>query len=125
MPEDETVVRADEEPTFKPIPRLDEEPETDKPPMMVVHDTFIAQSDRGELRMPLSIPRKMVRAMAELGSADAQIDLLLESRGDQENRDRLDNLDDVEVTIITRGFFEAYATREVMRLGESLGSSTS
>lgn len=126
MSEDETpVVPVDQEPTFKPIPRLEVEPDTDKPPMMVVRDTFIAQSDQGEVRMPLSIPRKTVRAMAEVEGAYEQIDFLLESRGDQENRDRLDSIDDVEATIITRGFFEAYAMREVLRLGESLSSSTS
>jgi len=107
-------------PTFEP----DKAPEFEKPPYMVVGSTFIAQSEQGDIRIPMAFKTKLFRLMPDNLEPIGMLFHLLE--GEQKTRDQLDELEFEESREIARNFIKAYNERQqVRRLGESGRSSSS
>jgi hypothetical protein len=90
----------------------------------VIGDTFIAQSEQGEIKIPLTFKTKLIRAMP-----DDLLDLLDQvyylCAGDTKLIARFDELDITESRTIARKMFQAFRERQQARLGESRRSSAS
>lgn len=114
----------DETPEVTPIPVHAKAP-AKKPKHMVVGETFYAQTDDGELRIPLRFKTKLVRAISQTDDELDQLFALLEGLGDQGTADALDELDIFETTEIAEKYFQAWQEKNQARLGEAQRSSRS
>lgn len=125
MPDDKPDLSPEPKKELIPIQFLDKEPRGKTPPYMVIGDEFVAQSTQGEFRVSLRIPVRTVREMED-HSDDEQLKMLLQSRGDEDALNRLEELDDIlDYREIVRKFWQAFAERQLARLGESFRSSIS
>lgn len=110
-----------------PVPVFDHEP-AEAPLHMVVTGglgaTFVAQSDRGEFRISLRVPEKVIRMMEDLTQRD-QFDLMLKATDQGDLVEKLGDLDSIDAKILRSKFFQAHYEREQARLGEFFGSSDS
>lgn len=98
----------------------------EKPKYAVVGDTFIAQTEEGEVKIRLRFKTKLLRAIRDNGDSIDQLFALLDGIGDTKTIAQLDELDIFDTTAIVDEFFKAFtAKQEATSLGESEGSSTS
>lgn len=114
--------------TPDPIPVFDDERAAGKtkPKFFVAGSTFFAQTDDGELKIPLRFKTKLVRLIRDMpGDELDQLFALLDGLGDQETADALDELDIFETTEIAEAYFQAWQEKNEARLGESQRSSNS
>lgn len=119
------------------IPVLDAEqvPEFGKPTYLVVGNHFIAQTELGEFRFPMTFKTKLVRSMPadiQIGDLLDQLYWLLENEPDEHLRSQyqaltatLDDLDINESRRLASKLFQAFAEKQRARLGESGRSSRS
>lgn len=114
----------DEAPEVEPVPVLTKAP-AKKPKYMVVGDAFYAQTDDGELRVPLRFKTKLVRSIRDLEDELDQLFALLEGLGDKSTAEALDELDIFETTEIAEKYFQAWQEKNEARLGEAVRSSRS
>ena len=108
--------------TLIPIPVFEKAPAGVAPRFMVVGGALVAQSDEGEFVISLKVPTKVVPLMEDLSPLE-QIKVLLQSRGAEEDIERLGELDIIDSREIARKFFQAFGEKEEARLGESFTSS--
>lgn len=104
------------EPT--PIPVLAKVP-AKKPKYFVAGDTFYAQTDDGERRIPLRFKTKLMRAINAADSEVDQLFALLSGLGDQATADALDELDIFDATDLAAAYFQAWQEKNEARLGEA------
>lgn len=114
----------DEAPEAEPVPVLERIP-AKKPKYFVAGDRFYAQTDDGELQVPLRFKTKLVRAIRDLDDELDQLFALLEGLGDKSTAEALDELDIFETTEIAEKYFQAWQEKNEARLGEAQRSSTS
>lgn len=98
---------------------------TTKPKFQVVDDHFIAQTDEGELKIPLRFKTKLLRKIREVPDELDQVFALLDGLGDKVTAEKIDELDVLDATELVSEYFDAWAKKNQARLGESSGSSDS
>lgn len=118
------VEQIEEAATTEPVPVLVKVP-AKKPKYFVAGDRFYAQTDDGELQVPLRFKTKLVRAIRDLDDELDQLFALLEGLGDKDTAAALDELDIFETTEIAEKYFQAWQEKNEARLGESQRSSRS
>lgn len=96
-----------------------------KPKYQVVDDTFVAQSDQGEIRIRLGFKTKLLRQIRETGDEMDQLFALLDGIGDAKTSGQLDELDIFDTTDIVTEYFAAFEAKQNARLGEASASSAS
>ena len=122
---DTTTTEPETKPEPDPIPVFDEgKPPTTKPPFFVAGTTFFAQTEDGELSVPLRFKTSLVRAIRDVdGDEIDMMFALLEGLGDKVTADALDDLDIFETTRIVAAFFRAWREKQQASVGEALRSS--
>lgn len=116
----------DDELTTPPVQTFEpgEAPDFEKPQYMVVGEKFFAQSEQGEVCLPMHFKTKQFRTMPPDLELLGQLWHLID--GDTKTQEQLDELDIEDARDIARKFFQAYTERQaVRRLGESRSSSRS
>jgi hypothetical protein len=99
-------------------------PAPEKPRFQVVGDTFIAQTEQGELSIRLRFKFKLLRQLRNNGGDQIdQIFSLLDGINDQETAERLDELDTFEAIELVVAYFNEFNKRQQASMGESSGSS--
>lgn len=101
----------------------DKAPEFEKPRYMVVGSKFIAQSEQGEIHLPMSFKTRLFRLMPDNLELIGQVFYL--NADNQKVLEQLDELDIEDSREIARKYFQAYQERQQARLGESARSSRS
>jgi hypothetical protein len=97
-----------------------------KPEFIVIDGKLVCQTNEGELKLPLQLKTKIIRAMRDSGLDQiAQFVLMLDSLGDQATLDKIDELDFLDTVKIVTRFFEEYTKLQESAMGESFGSLTS
>lgn len=109
----------------EPIPVLTTVPKAKKPPYFVAGDHFFAQSEEGEIKIPLRFKTKLIRTITRGGDTDEaeQLFMLVEGLGDKATSEKLDELDFLDTTEIALRFFQAWEEKNEARLGELRRSS--
>lgn len=121
---DETPAIDPDDDTVDPIPLFESEPKSNKPRYMVVGNVFVAQSDDGEVKIPLRFKTKLIREIRDLPDEMDQVFALLAGIGDRKTADQLDELDIYDTAELVTKFFQAFQEKQKARLGESSRSST-
>lgn len=105
------------------IPVFDAPPST-KPEFFVAGTTFYAQTENGELAIPLRFKTKLIRELRDVeGDELDQMFTLLDRLNDQATADALDELDIFDTTRIVRSFFQAWQEKQQATVGEAQRSS--
>lgn len=105
------------------VPVFDAAP-TVKPQFFVAGNTFYAQTENGELAIPLRFKTKLIRELRDVeGDEIDQMFALLEKLNDKATADALDELDIFETGRIVRTFFRAWQEKNRASLGEAQRSS--
>lgn len=115
----------DEEPQVEPIPVFDEAriPST-KPKYFVAGATFFAQTENGELKLPLRFKTGLIRAIRDIdGDEIDMMFALLDGLNDKETAAALDELDVFETTALVAAFFKAWREKQQASVGEAQRSS--
>lgn len=106
------------------VPVFDKAPRT-KPPFYVVGDTFHAETENGDLALPLRFKTKLVRAIRDVeGDEVDMMFALLDGIGDQDTAAALDELDIFESSRIAGTFFRAWREKQQASVGEAQRSSS-
>lgn len=106
-------------------PAEPEAPELPSSPTRVVGDTFIAETEQGEIRIRLTFKTKLIRAIRK--SEDDELDqflALLDGIGDKRSLAQLDELDFFETQKIVAAFFRAFQEKQGASVGEASRSSS-
>lgn len=121
----ETTIEQEAAATPDPIPVFDEgHVPAKKPQYFVAGSTFFAQTEDGELRIPLRLKTKLVRAIRDLAGDELdQMFAILDGIGDAETAAALDELDIFETTGIAMAYFRAWGERQQASVGEAQRSS--
>lgn len=109
-----------------PIPVFDEgkAPKV-KPRFLVAGTTFFAQTEEGELAIPLRFKTKLIRSIRDIpGDEIDQMFALLDGLGDRHTADALDELDVFETMEIVGAFFRAWQEKQQASVGEARRSSS-
>ena len=110
----------------EPIPVYEEdEVPASKPRFFVAGSTFFAQTDEGELRIPLRFKTKLLRQIRDLPDEIDQVFALLDGIGDKATAEKLDELDVLDTTETAAAYFQAWQEKNEARLGELRRSSRS
>ncbi len=104
-------------PEITPVPVLEKIP-AKKPRFFVAGDAFFAQTDDGELKIPLRFKTKLLRSIRDAGDELDQLFALLDGLGDAATAEALDELDIFETTEIATTYFQAWQEKNEARLGE-------
>lgn len=120
---DSTEVVDEKPKVLIPIPVLAKLPAKDVPRFAVVNDELVAQTDGEPLRFSLKVPMRLLRQLQEVPTYWEELEVILQSRGDEEALERLYDLDTIDAREIARKFSQAYQEKEQARLGESFSSS--
>lgn len=96
-----------------------------KPKYQVVGDVFVAQTDQGEVRLPLRFKTKLLRSIRDTGDDIDQVFALLDCIGDSRTVAQLDEMDVFDMTELVTEFFKEFGERQKARLGEASASSAS
>lgn len=94
-----------------------------KPKYQVVGDTFIAQSEEGEIRVRLRFKTKLIRAIRNAGDELDQFIALLDGIGDKRALEQIDELDIFDTQLLVTEFFKAFEQRQAATVGEAQRSS--
>lgn len=122
MSEETETVEVEEEET---VPVFEKTPRT-KPQLMVVGETFIAQTSDGELKVPLRFKTKLFRQLLKSdGDEVEQFFMLIEGMGNTDTLEAIDELDIFESAKIAASYFRAWREKQQATPGEPRRSSRS
>lgn len=115
---------SEQTPDVEEIPVYDEAPTSKKPEFFVAGTTFYAQTENGELSIPLRFKTKLIRQIRDVdGDEIDQIFALLDGLNDQATADALDELDIFETGRVVAAFFQAWREKQQASVGEARRSS--
>lgn len=77
------------------------------PKFMVRDEVFIANTTEGEVRIPLRFKGKILRKLAQLGELQGLYHLI-DNVCSEETQERLDEVDNLELTDVTNAFFKEF-----------------
>ncbi|WP_431800320.1 hypothetical protein [Microbacterium kunmingense] len=99
-------------------------PPTVKPEFFVAGNTFYAQTENGELAIPLRFKTRLIRELRDVeGDELDQMFILLDRLNDQATADALDELDIFDTTRVVGQFFKAWREKQQASVGEAQRSS--
>jgi hypothetical protein len=101
---------------------------SEKPKYQTIDGKLVAQTPEGEIKIPLQIKTKLVRAARNVmnGQGDEldQLVVILEGIGDTATIEKLDELDFMTETMpLVQEFFRAFGQQQRANAGESSASS--